>query len=163
RAQERRIRFGAHRLLAVHRRRARRRAAHGPAARRIRMGRVDRQPGELRAARRHPDDDHLEGEAHRPRRALEKKKRQTGKGERGISDRTLTPTPAFPVPGSPFPVSRFSAALSDALSCTRRAPMKIPTNGLPLTERLNLQLVTALNESPVAKRALSYYLRTFGA
>src|ERR1043166_278921 len=41
--------------------------------------------------------------------------------------------------------------------------MRIPSEGLPLSERLNLELVTALNENPTAKRALSFYLRTFGA
>jgi 1-acyl-sn-glycerol-3-phosphate acyltransferase len=41
--------------------------------------------------------------------------------------------------------------------------MRIPTDGLPLAERLNLELVTALNENPAAKRIFSGYLRTFGA
>ena len=39
----------------------------------------------------------------------------------------------------------------------------LPTAGMPLRERMNLRLVTALNETPSAKRVLSFYLRTFGA
>jgi 1-acyl-sn-glycerol-3-phosphate acyltransferase len=41
--------------------------------------------------------------------------------------------------------------------------MRIPTDGLPLRERWNLEAVAALNENALSKRWLSAYLRTFGA
>jgi 1-acyl-sn-glycerol-3-phosphate acyltransferase len=41
--------------------------------------------------------------------------------------------------------------------------MRFPMDGLPLTQRLNLRAVSALNESPLSKKLLGEYLRTFGA